>query len=339
MAEQRLSATLLELRLRRAFNLSQASAERKQTLIVRYGDGIGEGSSSIHYGLSSEENFSRLQAQLFDRSGYFSDSGLLEFVNSLPPELNVARCAIEMAFLDLQAQGRGVPLYESLDLAPPGSPASSFTVTSGSEDEIKQQMESASEFRAIKVKVGFAGDLKLIEEILKIREVRLRLDANGGWTREETIERIKSLRGYPIDFVEQPLATLEVRDLDYIKTKCECVIVLDESIKTGKDIEHFAKVADGVNLKLSKCGGVSRVVAMAKQAREQGMKLLLGCMVESAVGITAALHLASLFDYLDLDAILLTEDDPYWGALFTGDNLLLPAGPGIGVTTRENVLA
>jgi L-alanine-DL-glutamate epimerase-like enolase superfamily enzyme len=78
---------------------------------------------------------------------------------------------------------------------------------------------------------------------------------------------------------------------------------------------------------------------MARQAKERNLKLLLGCMVESTVGITAALHLASLFDYLDLDAILLTENDPYWGALFTGDRLLLPAGPGIGVTTRENVLA
>ncbi len=339
MAEQRLSAKLLELRLKRAFKLSQASAERKQTLIVRYGDGIGEGSSSIHYGLTSEENFSRLQELLTGNSNGFSDSELQGLISILPPELNVARCAIEMALLDLLARRKGVPLYQSLSLAAPGSPASSFTVTSGSEDEIKQQMESASEFRAIKVKVGFAGDVKLVEEILRIREVRLRLDANGGWTRDETVERLKSLRGYPIDFVEQPLATPEVRELDYIKTKCECVIVLDESIKTSQDIERFAKVADGVNLKLSKCGGISRVVAMARQAKEQGLKLLLGCMVESAVGITAALHLASLFDYLDLDAILLTEDDPYWGALFTGDNLLLPAGPGIGVTTRENVLA
>lgn len=329
----------MQLRLKKAFNLSQASAETKQTLVARYGSGRGEGSSSIHYGVPSAECLQLTNDLLGPLGDSPSRAALESVVAVLPPSLNVSRCAIEMALLDHDARRRGLPLYRFLELDPPGEIASSATVTPGSADELKRQMDEFREFRALKLKVGFKDDLRFVDEVLKLREARLRLDANGGWTKSEAIARIRALNGYPIDFYEQPLQQPALRDLDQIKTRTECTMILDESIKTIADIETFRSVCDGVNLKLSKCGGITRVIEMAKRARTHGLKLLLGCMIESAIGITASLHLASLFDYFDLDAILLTEDDPFWGAQFDGDRLLLPDGSGIGIANEETILA
>ncbi|MGB5107153.1 MAG: enolase C-terminal domain-like protein [Candidatus Zixiibacteriota bacterium] len=339
MADSAVKLKLLELRLKRAFNISKGSAAQKQTLVARYKRGIGEGSSSIHYGASSEQCLELTQQRLQKFHEDWNVAALKKFIGNLPPSLNVARCAIEMAMLDHLAKELELPLHTYLQLPAPKKAVSAFTITHASDDDVMRQLESASAFRNLKLKVGFAGDLKFIDLVLKQGEKRLYLDSNGGWTRDDAIEHIRALRGYPVEFYEQPLAEPTVRELDRIKTKVECKLFLDESVIAEKDIERFYKVVNGVNLKLSKNGGIKRVIALAEIAREHKLQLLLGCMLESAIGITAALHLSSLFDYFDLDAIMLTENDPYWGAHFDADVLVLPGGPGIGITSEEVVLA
>ncbi len=339
MADSAIKLKLLDLRLKRAFNISKASAEYKQTLIARYKRGIGEGSSSIHYGASSQECLQLTEQRLKKFHEDWNVASLKKFLLALPPSLNVARCAIEMAMLDHLAKELELPLHTYLQLPAPKPVASAFTITYSSNDDVLRQLETAAMFRNLKLKVGFAGDLDFIEFVLKQGEKRLYLDANGGWKRDEAIERIKTLAGYPIEFYEQPLTDPTVRELDRIKTKVECTLFLDESIIAEKDIDRFHKVIDGVNLKLSKNGGITRAIALAQLARQHELKLLLGCMLESSVGITAALHLSTLFDYFDLDAIMLTDNDPYWGAQFDADVLVLPGGPGIGITSEEVILA
>jgi L-Ala-D/L-Glu epimerase len=337
LLESEIKLKLLELRLKRAFTISQASAERKKTLIAKYRRGLGEGSSSIHYGASSEECLELVQQKLARFRDDWNVAAVKEFCDKLSPSLNVARCAIEMAMLDHLARELELPLHVYLKLPHPRPVASAFTITQAPKSDIARQVETAAAFRNLKLKVGFDGDLQFIDQVLKFGERRLYLDANGGWTRDAAIERIKALAGYPVEFYEQPLSDPNVRELDRIKTKVECRLFLDESIKAERDIERFHRVIDGVNLKLSKCGGITRVIALAESARQRSLKLMLGCMLESAIGITAALHLSALFDYFDLDAIMLTENDPYWGAHFDSDVMVLPGGPGIGITTEEAV--
>lgn len=334
-----LKLSLVKLRLRHAFRISKASADYQESLIVRWQEGTGEGAPSIHYGLSAQQLTSSLTALFAAHGTPQDDAALRRLIDLLPPDHNVARCALEMAYLDSQAKEQRRPLWEYLGLERPGEVSSSITITRGDEREVEQQIERAVGFGAFKIKVGFPGDLDFVDRVLKLREVRLRLDANGGWSLNQAVENLRTLAGYPIDFVEQPLTDPKVADLDKLKTRVDCLLILDESIKTISDIEKFAEVTDGVNLKLAKCGGISRTVEMARAAQEQRLKLLLGCMLESAVGITAALHLASLFDYFDLDAIMLTENDPFWGAQFDGDRLLLPEGAGIAATTEEHRFA
>lgn len=339
MSDQGLRLSLLNLRLKKSFNLSKASAIEKTTLLARFRDGIGEGSPSIHYGLPAEKIVHALSKDLGKFEGASNHQTLNDFTDSLPSSLNVGRCAIEMALLDYLAKQEQLPLYEYLGLQKPAHVTSSFTVTPGSEKEIETQMETARFFDVLKLKVGFDEDLRFIDSVLRQGSFRLRLDANGGWDVNRTIERIRSLSGYPIEFYEQPMTEPSLTDLDRVKTKTECCLILDESIISPDDIIKFRPVIDGINLKLSKCGGIQTTMKMALEAKESGLKLLLGCMIETAVGITAALHLASLFDFFDLDSLLVTENDPFWGAQIDGQNLLLPDGLGIGIQQEDNTLA
>jgi L-alanine-DL-glutamate epimerase-like enolase superfamily enzyme len=327
---------LYTLRLRESFNISKASADEKSTLIVRYGDGVGEGSPSVHYGLPAERVYGELEIRLKSYGAGLDVEELTNFIDALPPQLYVGRCALEMAYLDHAAKAQSASLHRYLDLLRPEKIVSSFTITPGIEAEMIAQCERAEPFDALKLKVGFRRDLDFIDFVLRRKPCRLRLDANGGWTVDQAIEQMRALRGYPIDFIEQPLADPTVRDLDRLKTKAECVIFLDESIIRIEDVDTYAAVIDGINVKLSKCGGILPSLRLVGRAKELKLKLLLGCMIETAVGITAALHLATLFDFFDLDAIMLTENDPFWGAHFDGQTMILPKGNGIAVTTEEN---
>jgi L-alanine-DL-glutamate epimerase-like enolase superfamily enzyme len=327
---------LYTLRLRESFNISKASANEKPTLIVRWGDGIGEGSPSVHYGLCAKRVYEELERRLKSYGAGVDVEELTDFIHALPTQLYVGRCALEMASLDHFAKNQRVPLHGYLDLPRPENIVSSFTISPGTEAELIAQLERAEPFDALKLKVGFRRDLEFIDYVLKRKPCRLRLDANGGWTVDQAIEQMRALRGYPIDFVEQPLTDPDVRDLDRLKTKAECVIYLDESIIEIKDVDTYAPVIDGINIKLSKCGGILPSLRLAERAKELKLRLLLGCMIETAVGITAALHLATLFDYFDLDAIMLTENDPFWGAHFDGQSMILPEGNGIAITREDN---
>lgn len=339
MTDLRFRLRKYPLRLRRSFTTSKQSTSGKETLFARYGHGIGEGSSSVHYGPTAAELIPLTQELLDQREPLRGSAAVDAFLTELPGYLKTARCALEMAFLDHVAVEENIPLYELLKLQRPQVIVSSVTITQGDSDEIRAQVEQFSDFSTFKLKVGFEGDLELIENVLKCREVKLRLDANGGWSTDDAVERLRSLAGYPIEFVEQPIDEPTVRELDKIKTKVECSLFLDESIQKEDDIERFYPVIDGVSLKLAKCGGIRETLKLVDRARERGLKLLLGCMLESSVGISAGCHISSLFDYLDLDSILLIENDPAWGAQFSGERLLLPEGAGLGLVREELKLA
>lgn len=330
---------IVTLKLKHTFATSQAAAAEKTTLIARWKNGIGEGAPSIHYGLPAERLLESLQERIQAVGVIDSDEALQEFMSALPLELNVARCALEMAYLDHCAKEQGQPLYSYLHLDRAANVESSLTISFADEDDIKAQVEEAQDFNSLKLKVGFKRDLWFVDKVLSLAERTLRLDANGGWSSSEAIERLRSLAGYPIEFVEEPIANPRSIDLDRIRSRVDIPVFLDESTISIEDIIRYHEVIDGVNVKLSKCGGVSNALSMVEKAREYDLKLLLGCMIETTVGVTAALHLASQFDYFDLDAIMLTADDPFWGTHFAGNRLIQPDGAGIGISRGENVLA
>jgi L-alanine-DL-glutamate epimerase-like enolase superfamily enzyme len=166
----------------------------------------------------------------------------------------------------------------------------------------------------------------------------VRIDANEGWTREEALEKMRWLERQNVEFVEQPLPAADLDGVRWLAGRTSLPMFADESVHVALDIPKLAGVFHGINIKLMKCGGVREALRMIHTARACGMKIMLGCMIESSVGITAAAHLTPLVDYADLDGNILIRNDPAAGVTVRRGKLVLPEGPGLGVTIGEGAV-
>ena len=145
---------------------------------------------------------------------------------------------------------------------------------------------------------------------------------------------INAMMPYTIQFVEQPVMAHDLAGLKLVRDNVSLPIIADESCVTGEDIAHVAECVDGINIKLMKCGGINHALKMIHAARAYNLRIMLGCMIESSLAITAAAHLTPLVDYADLDGNLLVDNDPYVGVTVEQGKLILPDGPGLGVQMR-----
>ena len=164
---------------------------------------------------------------------------------------------------------------------------------------------------------------------------RIRIDANAGWTADQAVEMVRRLAEFDVELVEQPLPPGSPGDWRRVREAAPMPIIADESVLTSSDVPAMAGLVDGVNIKLMKCGGIREALRLIHTARAHGMSVMIGCMIESSVAITAAAHLSPLADYADLDGNLLISNDPFSGAAVRQGCLVLPEGPGIGVTPRS----
>jgi L-alanine-DL-glutamate epimerase-like enolase superfamily enzyme len=162
----------------------------------------------------------------------------------------------------------------------------------------------------------------------------IRVDANEGWTPADARERLDWLAGLGVELVEQPLPADQIEETRALRKTSVLPFYADESVHVAEDIPRLAGAFDGINIKLMKCGGIAEALRMIAVARAHGMKVMLGCMIESSLAITAAAHLSPLVDTADLDGNLLLESDPFAGATVTDGRLVLPEEPGLGVTPR-----
>jgi L-alanine-DL-glutamate epimerase-like enolase superfamily enzyme len=196
-----------------------------------------------------------------------------------------------------------------------------------------------SEYPIIKVKLGSDDDLARIAAIRAARpDARLRVDANAGWTPEEAVRRVQALAPFELEMIEQPVPQHDIRGLGHVQAHTEVPVVADESVQTLANVEALAAAGvQGINLKLMKVGGLAPCLRMLRRAQELGLRVMLGCMVETSLGTTAMAHLAGLADWIDLDAPLLIANDPFEGIVYDlHARIQLPERPGIGVVRRQN---
>ncbi|HKV85668.1 MAG TPA: enolase C-terminal domain-like protein, partial [Ktedonobacterales bacterium] len=189
----------------------------------------------------------------------------------------------------------------------------------------------------LKVKLGTEADLDIVRAIRDVTSATLRVDANAAWTPKQAIRIITRLEPYDIEFVEQPVAANDLDGLRLVRENSALPIIADESCVTLEDIPRVAGCADGINIKLMKCGGIRNALAMIHAARAHHLKVMLGCMIESSLAITAAAQISPLVDYADLDGGLLITNDPYDGVRVERGKLILPERAGLGVLPRESV--
>jgi L-Ala-D/L-Glu epimerase len=246
------------------------------------------------------------------------------------------KSAISAALHDLAGKRLGVPVYKLWGLNPANAPLSSFTIAiAATDDELRQRIEQASAYPVLKVKLGTDHDEHIIRTVRDAAPTKvLRVDANAAWTAKRALRMIDVLVECGVEYVEQPLAPHDIDGLRFVRERSILPVIADESCVVATDIPRLVGAVDGINLKLSKCGGLREALKMIATARSHGMLVMAGCMIETSLGITAAAHLASLLDYADFDGAALLSDDPYVGATIDAGVITIPGAPGLGVDRR-----
>jgi L-alanine-DL-glutamate epimerase-like enolase superfamily enzyme len=194
------------------------------------------------------------------------------------------------------------------------------------------QAREAAAFGTLKVKLGFDGDLELARKLkLALPETTFRYDANEGWDREGAAAALAVLEELDAELVEQPLPAADAEGMLWLRERTRIPLLADEAVLTLDDLDALAEVYDGVVVKTAKTGGIASAFALISACAGLGLRVLMGCMVESSLGIAAALQVAGLADYVDLDGALLLAEDPFTGITVDGDVLTASEEPGLGV--------
>lgn len=333
-----LSYELITLNLRNPFRLSYGVSDARNAYWIRLkeDEGWGEGTIPPYYHVDSSE-----MTHFWDKAAH-STRPFPDDPAEIPAWIGPggpapARCAIELALYDRIARRRGLPLYQLLGLPKPEPRPTSFTIAIDTPEAMANMALQISDYPIIKVKLGSDDDETRLAAIRAARpDARLRVDANAGWTRDEAIRYIHELEKYDLEMIEQPLVKNDIDGMGMVQEATSIPIVADESVQTLEDVEHLAEVGvKGINLKLMKVGGLSPALKILHRAVDSGMKVMLGCMIETSIGTTAMAHLAGLAEWFDLDAPMLITNDPFDGICYDPHAYFsLPARPGIGAIRK-----
>jgi L-Ala-D/L-Glu epimerase len=328
------SVEIVELPLRHPFLIARGEAETvARSAIVRVRsngrEGVGEANPIERYGESVES-----VAAYFDSHRLASgDPYRLETL--LHPGIPAAaRAGLDLALHDLIGKDLGKPLYALLGLDPAHTPQTSRTIGIADPQKTMEKVAEVAGAPILKVKLGIGAQAEQIETIAAIRSRyggTIRIDANEGWDVETAVTILRELQRYDIEFCEQPVPAGHPEELRAIRERVSIPIVADEDALVASDLPSLRGCVDGVNVKLAKTGGIRGALAAIHTARAMGMKVMIGCMVESAVAATAAAHLSPLADWADIDGPLLIARDPFEGVTYDREKLVLPDAPGLGV--------
>ena len=326
----KLTAQKATLRLAETFTISRSSEDEAEVVQVAVehdgATGYGEAAPIARYDESAGSALAWLeQVELGD-----DPFALDEIFARLPAGEHAARAAVDAALYDLQGKLTGLPVHKLLGLRR-GGPPTSWTIWLGDPDDMARRAEKIKDkgFKRLKLKLGGRDELDpvRVDAVQEVTDVPLQVDVNEAWTLEEALDYLPQMK---IEYCEQPLPAGDPGGPE-LKQRSRIPIYVDEDCHTLADVAKCAEIADGINIKLAKSGGIREAIRMVDAARALGLGVMLGCMVESGLGIAAGAHIASLMDHIDLDGNLLLAHDPWPGVEFA-DGVQLPSDrPGLGV--------
>jgi L-Ala-D/L-Glu epimerase len=336
----RMEIEVLELRTKHPFIIARGGQSDYRTVMVRLKDGEGnegwgEAAPTRFYGETTETVLAALDAygtQLpEDRFDLEEAERRWEQLLRRNP---AARAALSSALHDLAGKRLAVPLYRLWGLDPAKAPRSTFTIGLDVPDKMRAKVREAEQYPILKIKLGTDRDVEILRTIRDATDREIRVDANCGWTLKQTVRMLPVLEEFGVTVLEQPLPPEQLDGLAEIRRRADIPLIADESCETAADIPRLVGKVDGINIKLAKCGSLREAIRMIAIARAHGMTVMVGCMIESSIGITAAAHFTPLVDIVDLDGAALLAHDPFVGATIDGGQVSLPSGPGLGVRRR-----
>jgi L-alanine-DL-glutamate epimerase-like enolase superfamily enzyme len=324
------------LAFRHPFTISRGTKTHQPTLIVELSNngltGYGEAPAISYYDIPVEKMIADLEAKrtFIGKFALTDPERYWHYLHHLLPDNPFLVCALDMAGWDLYGQLRGQPLYKLWHLDPAIAPLTDYTIGI---DTIEKMVEKMKEFPwpIYKIKLGTAQDLDIVAALRRHTDSILRVDANSGWTLPEALEKIPHLAKLGVEFVEQPLPKEDREGMRVLFRESPLPLVADESCVREEDVDACAGLFHGINIKLTKCSGITPARRMIQNARSLGMRVMVGSMNESSIGSAAIAHLLPYLDYVDMDGPLLLNEDLATGLEFDYGKVTIPQRPGLGV--------
>ncbi|GBD94472.1 L-Ala-D/L-Glu epimerase [bacterium BMS3Abin05] len=330
------------LNLEHPWTLSRNTSLFKENVFVHYEKngitGIGEAAPNVRYDESWESTFKVIEKAkpLMETANPWEYVDLGYSIMAIGHKQNAAKAALDIALMDWIGKSLNIPLYKFWGLDPSKTPLTDFSIGIASPEMIEKKVREAAPYPILKIKVGKPNDEEIIKAVRSVTDKPLRVDANEGWkTKEVALKKILWLEKQGVKVIEQPMPAGMIEEMKWLRKRVHVPLMADESVQTASDIPGLVGAFDAVNIKLMKAGGMQEALRMIWLAKSVGLKVMLGCMIESSVGITAAAQLSPLVDYADLDGNLLISNDPYVGVKVVNGKLILPDGPGLGVKPRK----
>lgn len=324
------------LQLKDTFKISRESRDFQPTLILGIENegfiGYGEAAATKYYGVKIEDMVNSIKS---------IESIIRENIQKDPEELwdltyphlkdNLfAQCALDIAAHDLNGKRNSMPLYKMWNLNISDIPTTNYTIGLDTVEKMGQKIKDFP-WPIYKIKLGSPEDIKIVQELRKITDSVFRVDANAGWKVDQAIENSLELKKLNVEFIEQPLDPADIDGMKLLFKRSALPLIADESCILEEDVEKCAEYFHGINIKLTKCGGITPGKRMIEKARSLGLKVMIGCMTESSVGISAIAHLAPMLDYVDMDGALLLKNDIADGVKISKNKVHFPDRNGTGV--------
>ncbi len=331
-----------ELPLRHVFTISRESTEVQSTLIVELVDGefhgYGESTTNSYYGYTISNMAAALDSvrPVLEAQSLEDPAQLWEQLNGALGTNPFAQCALDQAAYDLWGKKLAKPVFELWGLNTDNIPLTDYTIGIDKIDVMVSKMKEFPDWPIYKIKLGTPYDLEIIRELRRHTSAIFRVDANCAWTVEETIRNSRELKSLGVQFIEQPMAADQWEGMQQVYEQSALPMIADESCIVETDVQRCQGYFHGINIKLSKCGGLTPARRMIQQARQLGLEVMVGCMTESTVGISAIAQLLPLLDYVDMDGALLLAEDVATGVRLEQGRCIYPSENGNGVRLTKS---
>ncbi len=296
------------------FAISKGTKTHQPTLVVelewRGLKGYGEAPAINYYNVSVDSMIAALEAKrpVLEKFSLTDPERFWHFLHHLFPGQSFLVCALDMAGWDIWGKMTGKPLHKLWQLNMADAPMTDYTIGIDTPEQMIAKLDQ-NPWPIYKIKVGFDGDMELLAALRHHTTLPLRVDANAAWSREQALEKIPVMKELGVDMVEQPLAKDNWEGMQVLYQQSSIPLFADESCVAEQDVARCKNHFHGINIKLTKCGGITPARRMIREARNLGLEIMLGCMNESTIGTAAMVHLSPLVDHLDADGPLLLAND------------------------------